>query len=124
MCALPQDRAQECCAPTRQERQMRPPQKAAATRANPRAQSGVTVSHREFRGAVVGRQAEAVKAAASHRTPDLGMGFEEFAEDGGSVFAEFAISRAEGGEEVGVDIEFTDNLAVDEDGDDDFGFGF
>ncbi len=40
------------------------------------------------------------------------------------MFAEFAISRAEGGEEVGVDIEFTDNFAVDEDGDDDFGFGF
>ena len=52
------------------------------------------------------------------------MGFEEFAEDGGSVFAEFAISRAKSGEEVGVDIEFTDNFAVDEDGDDDFGFGF
>ncbi len=40
------------------------------------------------------------------------------------MFAEFAIGGAEGGEEVGVDIEFTDDLAVDEDGDDDFGFGF
>ena len=40
------------------------------------------------------------------------------------MFAEFAISRAEGGEEVRVDVEFTDDLAVDEDRDDDFGFGF
>ncbi len=40
------------------------------------------------------------------------------------MFAEFAVSGAEGGEEVGVDIEFTDNFAVDEDRDDDFGFGF
>jgi hypothetical protein len=40
------------------------------------------------------------------------------------VFAEFAVVGAEGGEEVGVDVEFTDDFAADEDGDDDFGFGF
>src|SRR5258706_14753675 len=54
----------------------------------------------------------------------LGMGFEEFAENGGSVFAEFAVVGAEGGEEVGVDVEFADDFAADENGDDDFGFGF
>ena len=52
------------------------------------------------------------------------MGFEEFAEDGGGVFAEFAVVGAEGGEEVGVDVEFADDFAANEDGDDDFGFGF
>jgi hypothetical protein len=51
-------------------------------------------------------------------------GFEEFAEDGRGVFAEFAVVGAEGGEEVGVDVEFADDFAADEDGDDDFGFGF
>jgi hypothetical protein len=40
------------------------------------------------------------------------------------VFAEFAVVGAEGGEEVGVDVEFADDFAADEDGDDDFGFGF
>ena len=52
------------------------------------------------------------------------MGFEEFAEGGGGVFAEFAVVGAEGGEEVGVDVEFADDFAADEDGNDDFGFGF
>jgi len=52
------------------------------------------------------------------------VGFEEFAEDRGGVFAELAVGGAEGGKEVGVDIEFTDGFAVDEDRDDDFGFGF
>jgi len=52
------------------------------------------------------------------------MGFEEFAEGGGGVFAEFAVVGTEGGEEVGVDIEFADDFAADEYGDDDFGFGF
>ena len=52
------------------------------------------------------------------------MGSEEFAEEGGGVFAEDAIAWAKGGEEVGIDIEFTDHFAVDEDGDDDFGLGF
>ena len=50
------------------------------------------------------------------------MGFEEFAESGGGVFAEFAVVGAEGGEEVGVDVEFADDFAADEYGDDDFGF--
>ena len=40
------------------------------------------------------------------------------------MFAEFAVVWAEGGEEVGVDVEFADDFAADEDGDDDFGFGF
>src|ERR1700675_980628 len=52
------------------------------------------------------------------------MGFEEFAEGGGGVFAEFSVVGTEGGEEVGVDIEFADDFAADEYGDDDFGFGF
>ena len=50
--------------------------------------------------------------------------FEEFAEDGCGVFAEFAVVGTEGGEEVGVDVEFADDFAADEDGDDDFGFSF
>jgi hypothetical protein len=40
------------------------------------------------------------------------------------VFAELAIVGAEGGEEVGVDIEFTGDFAVMEDRDYDFRFGF
>jgi len=40
------------------------------------------------------------------------------------VFAEFAVVGAEGGEEVGVDVEFAGDFAADEDGDDDFGFCF
>ena len=52
------------------------------------------------------------------------VGFEEFAEEGGGVFAEFAVVGAEGGWEVGVDVEFADDFAVGEDGNDDFGFGF
>jgi len=40
------------------------------------------------------------------------------------VFAEEAIVGAEGSEEMGVDIEFTGDFAVMEDGDNDFGFGF
>ena len=40
------------------------------------------------------------------------------------MFAEQAIVGTEGGEKVGVDIEFTGNFAVMKDGDDDFGFGF
>ena len=40
------------------------------------------------------------------------------------MFAEFAVIGAEGGEEVGVDVEFADDFAADEDGDYDFGFGF
>ena len=40
------------------------------------------------------------------------------------MFAEKAIVGAEGGEEVGVDVEFASDFAVNENGDDDFGFGF
>jgi len=50
------------------------------------------------------------------------VGFEEFAEGGGGVFAEFAVVGAEGS--VGVDVEFADDFSADEDGDDDLGFGF
>src|SRR5579859_205210 len=59
-----------------------------------------------------------------HRLKPVLPGFEKFAEGGGGVFAEFAVVGAEGGEEVGVDIEFADDFAAEEDGDDDFGFGF
>jgi hypothetical protein len=52
------------------------------------------------------------------------VSLDKLAEGGGGVFAEFAVVGAEGGEEVGVDVEFADDLAADEDGDDDFGFGF
>jgi hypothetical protein len=40
------------------------------------------------------------------------------------VFAEFAVVGAEGGEEVGIDVEFAGDLVADEDRDDDFRFGF
>ena len=40
------------------------------------------------------------------------------------MFAEFAVVGAEGGEEMGIDVEFADDFAADENGDDDFGFGF
>jgi hypothetical protein len=40
------------------------------------------------------------------------------------VFAESAITGAEGGGDVRVDVEFADNFAVNANGDDDFGFGF
>lgn len=39
------------------------------------------------------------------------------------MFAEFPVLGAEGGKEVGVDVEFAGNFTVDEDGDDDFRFG-
>ena len=63
-------------------------------------------------------------ATSADSPGELRVGFEEFAEEGGGVFAEDAIARAKSGEEVGIDVEFTDDFAVDEDGDDDFGFGF
>lgn len=39
------------------------------------------------------------------------------------MFANVAIIGAEGGEGVGVDIEFASDFAMDEEGDNDFGFG-
>ncbi len=39
------------------------------------------------------------------------VGFDEFAEEFGGVFAEFAVVGTEGGEEVAVDVEFADNFA-------------
>jgi hypothetical protein len=50
--------------------------------------------------------------------------FEEFAEDVGGVLAEMAVVGSEGGEKVGVDVEFADDFAVEKNGNDDFGFGF
>ncbi len=52
------------------------------------------------------------------------MGLEEFAQEASCVFAEFAVIEAEGGVEVGVDVEFADYFFVYEDGDYDFGFSF
>ena len=52
------------------------------------------------------------------------MGLEVFAEESGSVFAEPAIVQAESGGDVGVDVKFTDDFAVNKDGHNDFGFGF
>ena len=54
----------------------------------------------------------------------LGVGLQEFAEERGGVLAEFAIVWAEGGVEVRIDVEFADDFLVNEDGDNDFGFGF
>jgi len=63
-------------------------------------------------------------AARKCESLSVGGALEEAAEDGGSVFAELAVVRAEGGQEVGVDVEFADDFAVSEDRDDDFGLGF
>jgi len=52
------------------------------------------------------------------------MRLHEFAENGGSVFAKLAVIRAESGKEMGVDVEFPDNLSVHENRHHDFGFGF
>lgn len=52
------------------------------------------------------------------------MTLNELPEEQGGVLAEFAVVGAEGRGEVGVDVEFASNFAMDEDGDDDFGFGF
>ena len=51
------------------------------------------------------------------------MPLDEFAEQRRSVFAEHAVVGTEGGEEVRVDVEFAGDLAMDENGNDDFGFG-
>ncbi len=52
------------------------------------------------------------------------MGFNEFAEELGGTFTQFSVVGAESGEEVAVDVEFTDDFPFCEDGYDDFGFGF
>lgn len=52
------------------------------------------------------------------------MGFDVFAQDGGGVFAEFAIFGAEGRRKMAVDVEFANDFPFDEHGDDDFGFSF
>ena len=52
------------------------------------------------------------------------VGLEEFPEEGGSVFAEFAIVGAEGGQEVGIDVEFARDFAVNEDRNHNLGSGF
>jgi hypothetical protein len=48
---------------------------------------------------------------------------EGLAEECGGVFAKLAIVGAEGGEEVGVDVEFANDFGMYKDGNDDFGFG-
>lgn len=50
------------------------------------------------------------------------MRFDEFAEELGGVFAEFAVLGAEGGEEVAVNVEFADDFSFCENGNDNFGF--
>jgi hypothetical protein len=40
------------------------------------------------------------------------------------VFAKLAVVRTKGSEKMGVNVEFTGDLAVDEDGNNDFRFGF
>ena len=52
------------------------------------------------------------------------MPLHEFAQESRRVFAEHAVLGTEGGEKVRVDVEFSGDLATDEYGDDDFGFGF
>ena len=52
------------------------------------------------------------------------MLLDEFTEKRGGVLAELAIVWTECGVKVGVDVEFTDDIAVHENGNDDFGFGF
>lgn len=46
------------------------------------------------------------------------------AEDSSGVFAEVAVVGTEGGESVGIDVEFPGNLAADKNGDNDFRPGF
>jgi hypothetical protein len=50
--------------------------------------------------------------------------FQPAAEDCGGVFADGAVVGGEGGEEMAVNIQLADDFLFDEDGDDDFGFGF
>ena len=49
---------------------------------------------------------------------------EEVADEGGGVLAELFVVGAEGGWEVAIDVQLSDDLAGGEDGDYDFGFGF
>jgi hypothetical protein len=123
--------------PTRQKA-ARKKSRAAPVPSAPLRAGGMTVTMGHGERECLGGGIEIVKAAprrpSNHiraspsrlrasRTPKLGMGIEVFAEEGGGVFAELAVVRAEGGQEVGVDIEFASNFAVTEDGDYDFGFG-
>ncbi len=58
------------------------------------------------------------------RRSGVRVALEELPEDEGGVFAESAVVRTERGAEVRVDVELADDFAVNEDGDDDFGFSF
>lgn len=51
------------------------------------------------------------------------MALDEFAEQRRSVFAKLAVVWTEGGEEVGIDVQFASNFAMDENWNDDLGFG-
>jgi hypothetical protein len=55
---------------------------------------------------------------------ELGVAFEEMAEDDGGVFAESAIAGIEGGGGVRIDVELARYFALHEDGNDDFRSGF
>ncbi len=57
---------------------------------------------------------------AQPRVATLLVGFYEFAEELGGVFAKFAVVGAESGEEVAVDVEFADDFSFCKNGDDDF----
>jgi len=51
------------------------------------------------------------------------VSLDEFAEQSGCVFAESAVVGTKSSEEMRVDVEFSGDFAVNEDRDDDFGFG-
>src|SRR5882757_1984090 len=52
------------------------------------------------------------------------MRLDEFAEELGGVFAEFAVVGTEGGGDVAVDVEFADDFSFCENRNDNFGFCF
>src|SRR5579883_1548332 len=52
------------------------------------------------------------------------VSLEKLAKERGGVLAQLAVVGTKGGEEVGIDVEFANDLASDENGYDNFGFGF
>jgi hypothetical protein len=59
-----------------------------------------------------------------HQRRLVGGLLEKSAEDCGGVFAKLAVVRTKGSEKMGIDVELTGNLAIDEDGNNDFRFSF
>jgi len=108
----------------------RPAQKAAATKRRAARFRKRALHNQEQGAAPIGGNSNPRPHTQNRRVGNpcsengSGVRLEEAAEEGGGVFAEGAVFEAEGGEEVGVDVEFADDFVVDEDGDDDFGFGF